>query len=93
MSWTGPWGPEADEVVQRLEAQGVRLSLNGERLVVDGPVEVLTEAKLAELRLRRLDLIAYLRGDRSRGIRRLEGGVAWIPKPHCEERPERAVLE
>ena len=94
MTWSGPWGPEADELVRRLEAQGVRLRLNRERLVVNGPVGVLTEAQLAELRARRLDLIAYLQGDRSRGVRRLKGGsVAWLAKPPPEERPTTAIME
>jgi hypothetical protein len=94
MTWGGPWGPEADELVRRLEAQGVRLRLNGDRLVVNGPVGVLTEAQLAELRARRLDVIAYLQGDRSRGVRRLESGaVAWLARPPPKERPTTAIME
>ena len=93
MSWTGPLGPETDELVQQLEAKGVKLDLRGEKFEVDCPAQVLTPDLLEELRERRLDLIAFLNGDRSRGFRRLpDGRVAWLPSRPWEARGQTQAI-
>lgn len=81
-------GPEVPELLARLAPKGVQLEDGGgERLRVQAPQGVLTAAERTELDVRKFDLLAWLRGDRAQGLRRLEahgGRVAAL----CEPLPE-----
>ena len=75
------WGPETADLVTMLEDAGLRLVLRDGKLEVSGPAEA--KQRLAPLiRERRYDLQAWLRGDRARGVRRVdgEGTVRWQGK-------------
>lgn len=52
------------DLVARLRALGVFLVLEGDRVIADGPEDVLTAAAVAELRLRKPAVVAFLRAER-----------------------------
>ncbi len=88
------WDPEeAHELIERFEKRGVRLRPEDDGVRVNAPEGELTEADRAQLKRRKLDLIAHFElkrcGLRLDGVRRLEDGrVAVLQAPYQERRTE-----
>ncbi len=95
MSTDPRWDPApVDRLVARLERLGVGLDLVNGELVFGGAVESLTQRDWAQLRRRKLDLAAWVAGDRRTDIQRQENGhvlrAVWLPSMPEREREEVA---
>lgn len=55
----------AEELLLELEAEGVRLSIRGDRLVLDAPTGVLTQKRLDEIRAFKPELLAIVADHRA----------------------------
>lgn len=85
-------GPEPDALLAELHASGLRLSLGnqGELRVEGAP----NRAQRKLIAVRQFDLVAWLAGDRTRGVRRLGPGGpnAWVPRAPGSRRQAIAEL-
>jgi hypothetical protein len=68
------------------------LRLEGDAVVASGPPAALTPDVVERLRARKLDLLAWLKGDRSRGVRRTSKGILWKLAPAAEPRQRYALM-
>ncbi len=73
----------------------MHFKVEGDELKIGGPLDVLEDPNvLSLLRQRKLDLIAYLQGDESRGFRRLANGkVLWKVQRPSELKQSSALDE
>jgi len=81
--------------MERLEARGVLFCVKGNVLEIDAPAEALLESDRIQLRERRWDLAAWLRGDHTTGTRRLsKGRVMWLLTRRRRSRlPTTAIMD
>ena len=52
----------AGRLITEFEERNIRVKLDGERLVVDGPVDIVTDDLIIELRARKQEIIRALHG-------------------------------